>query len=220
MGDAHGKDGRPGAEAAPTIDALSEALERERARAREVEHRTKNTLQLVSSLVLLLSRRSRDEETRRVLRSLHQRVSAVAAVHRRGPEAAEVEGFDLAGFVREQVTALARSAPEGVTVRLDLQPERVAERQAVALALIVNELTANALTHAAAPNRETVVTVGLDRQGEALVLSVEDNGPGLPAEAEERGFGLTMVRLLAQQLGAALALENAQPGLRALVTLA
>jgi len=216
MRDASGSDRRPPAESA---DALRAALERERARAREIDHRTKNTLQLVSSLVLLLSRRVREEETRQVLRSLHQRIGAIAAVHRGRADADQPEGFDLADFIRDQTRVLSRTAPETVTLQLDLEPARVAENQAVPLALIVNELTANALVHAAG-ERPARVTVTLRQSAGGLRLSVEDDGPGLAPDAEQNGFGLTMVRLMVQQLGATLALEGAQPGLRAVVTLA
>jgi signal transduction histidine kinase len=60
--------------------------------------------------------------------------------------------------------------------------------------------------------------VRLTRAGDGCRLSVGDTGPGLPPGAETAGFGLTIVRLMAQQLRAELAFEAAQPGLRVLVT--
>lgn len=217
MGDPSG-DGRPEpAEAPLTREALEDALARERARSREIDHRAKNSLQLVSSLLLLVSRRAREEETRRTLRSLHQRIGAIAAVHRGFLDSERPDRFDLAAFLREQMTGLARTAPDGVALRLDLEAVEAPSASAVPLALIANELATNALAYG---GPAATVTVALRKAGAGLALSVEDDGPGLPAAAAEAGFGLTMVRLLAQQLNAKLSLEDAQPGLRAVVTAA
>lgn len=194
-------------------------LARERARTREVDHRAKNSLQLVTSLLLLQSRRSVHEETRRVLTAMHQRVSALAAVHRDFMDAPHPDRFDLTRFVREQVAALAQQREAG-TVRLELEPVEVDAAAAPALALILNELTVNALAHAAADGREPRVTLGLQKANGGFKLSVEDDGPGLSPASAGAGFGLTMVRLLAQQLNARFTLEDAQPGLRAVVTTA
>ena len=205
------------AEASASPEALEAALIRERARAREIDHRAKNTLQLVSSLVLLMSRRAREEETRRTLSSLHQRIGALAAVHRGFLESAAPDRFDFTSVLREQMTGLGRTAPEGVTLRLDLETVEIPSASAAPLALIANELATNALAFA---GPAATVTVSLSKVGGGCRLLVEDDGPGLAADAAKAGFGLTMVRLLVQQLGAALSLESAQPGLRAVVTAA
>src|SRR5437899_377069 len=103
---------------------LEAELARERARTREVDHRAKNSLQLVTSLLLLQSRRSGHEETQRVLKAMHQRVSALAAVHRDFMDAPHPDRFDLTRFVREHVAALAQRG-DGCAVQLDLDPVEV-----------------------------------------------------------------------------------------------
>ena len=217
MGDPSGDGRLEPAEAPLTREALEAALAQALARAREIDHRAKNSLQLVSSLLLQLSRRAREEETRHTLRSLHQRIGAIAAVHRGFLDSERPDRFDLTAFLREQMTGLAGTAPEGVAVRLDLEAVEVPSASAAPLALIANELAANALAYA---GPAAIVTVAVRRAGAGFALSVEDDGPGLPQGAAEAGFGLTMVRLLAQQLNAKLSLEDAQPGLRAVVTAA
>lgn len=200
-----------------TVEALQAALEREREHAREVDHRAKNSLQLVSSLLLLLGRRSAAPETQRALKAMHQRVSAVAAVHREILDAPHPDRFNLTGFVRDHVSVLAR-AQDGAAAHLELDPVEVSAAQACPMALIVNELAQNALTHGAAPGRPAEVTVRLEAVGDGFRLTVQDQGPGLPSNAAEGGFGLFMTRLLAKQIGAEVAWEDAQPGLRAVVT--
>jgi len=201
-----------------TVEALQAALERERERAREVDHRAKNSLQLVSSLLLLLGRRSSQPETQRALKAMHQRVGAVAAVHREILDAQESDRFNLTAFVREHVSTLARAQGGGAVVHLDLAPVEVSAAQACPVALLVNELAQNALTHGAAPDRPAEVTVRLEPAGAGFALTLRDEGPGLPPNGGEGGFGLFMTRLLSQQLGADVAWTDAQPGQRVVVT--
>jgi two-component sensor histidine kinase len=198
----------------PEVAALRTALAAERARTREVEHRAKNSLQLVASLLQLQARRSPHEETRATLKSMQQRINAIAAVHRDFMDA-DSDRFDLTRFVREQAPALARSQGPDATIRLDLDQVEVAPAQAGPLALIVNELIVNALRHGRRDGEPPAAAVSLRKAGEGLALTVSDAGPG--RAAVEAGFGLTMVRLLVQQIAGAFELEDAQPGLRAVV---
>jgi two-component sensor histidine kinase len=209
---------------AQAVQSLEAALARERARTREVDHRAKNSLQIVSSLLLLLSRRSAEAETRQALKAMHQRVSAIAAVHREILDSDSPDSFDLARFVREHVAALAQARGEDAAVRLDLASVEVDAARACPIALIVNELTLNALTHGSPPGRPPLADVVLAPAGSGFALTVQDQGAGLPASAERGefggGFGLTMVKLLAQQISANVAFEDARPGLRVVVTAA
>ncbi|CAN7205774.1 sensor histidine kinase [Phenylobacterium sp. LjRoot219] len=202
---------------AQTIAALQAALEAERVRSREIDHRAKNSLQLVASLLLLQSKRSKEPETQRTLKAMHQRLGAVAAVHRDILTAERPEAFDFTQFVREHLTALTESH-EGAAVRLALDPVEVRAAHACPLALIVNELAMNALTHGAGGPSGTAVSLDLKSADGGFRLTVQDDGAGRPPEPAESGFGLTMVKLLAQQVGASFTLEPAQPGVRAVVT--
>jgi two-component sensor histidine kinase len=202
---------------AQAVQSLEAALARERARTREVDHRAKNSLQIVSSLLLLLSRRSAEAETRQALKAMHQRVSAIAAVHREILDSDSPDSFDLARFVREHVAALAQARGEDAAVRLDLASVEVDAARACPIALI-------ALTHGSPPGRPPLADVVLAPAGSGFALTVQDQGAGLPASAERGefggGFGLAMVKLLAQQISANVAFEDARPGLRVVVTAA
>jgi two-component sensor histidine kinase len=200
-----------------SVEALQAALEAERARAREIDHRAKNSLQLVASLLLLLSRRSAEAETRKGLAAMYQRISAIAAVHRNLLDSERPDRCDLTQLIREHVEALAKTHGEGAQVRLELEPVEVAAAAASPLALIVNELTLNALTHTRAGGHAPTVTVRLCKRGAGFAVEVQDDGPG-PAAVKDGGFGLHVVKLLSQQLSAAFELKDAQPGLRAVVT--
>lgn len=205
------------AAAAVSRAALEAELERERERAREIDHRARNSLQLAGSLLLLVGHRSASPETQETLKSLHRRIGAIGAVHRSFMDNPKPNRFDLTRHLHEQMASLGRTAPEGGELRLDLEAVEVPASAAVPLALIANELVGNALAHAGPAPK---VTVNLKALGEGLRLSIDDGGPGLEADSEGSGFGLTIVRLMCQQLRAELSFEEAQPGLRVVVTMA
>lgn len=200
-----------------TVEALQAELERERERTREIDHRAKNSLQIVSSLLLLMSRRSAQPETQRALKAMHQRISAIAAVHRELLAAPRPDCFELSAFIREHAASLARSQSEGASVQLDLESVEIPASQAGPVALIVNELVLNALAHGTAPGVQPLARISLRKAGEGFVLTVQDDGPGLPDTAPTTGFGLTIAKLLSQQIGARLELQDAGPGVRAVV---
>jgi PAS domain S-box-containing protein len=201
--------------------ALDLALQQKSALLHEVDHRVKNNLQLISSLLLLQSRRVQDETARAVLRGMLERVSAVATVHRRLFQSEDMERFDVSEFVRDLTGDLVAAGrrPE-VRIRLDLERAEVAASQAAPAALIINELIGNALKHAFPEERSGIVDVGIRRRGAGFELSIADDGVGLPAPEDTiRGFGLTIAHLLCKQLRAELSFEATQPGVRALVRL-
>ena len=199
---------------------LELALEQKTSLLHEVDHRVKNNLQLISSLLLLQTRRTADEGTRRALRSMLERVGAIATVHRRLFQGGDVQRFDVSDFLRDLANDLAASARrDDLQLRLDLEAVAIPATQAAPLALVANELISNALRHAYPEGQAGVITIRCHRRDGEFDLEVADSGVGLPPPAERNGFGLTIAQLLAQQLKARLSLEDAQPGVRAVVTL-
>jgi two-component sensor histidine kinase len=201
------------------VDSAEFALEQQAARHREVEHRVKNTLQLISSIVLLQGRRAQDESARQALKAVQQRVAAVSVAHRHVGWAAEAEQVEVAALVREIVSDLAGSAGrEGVAIDLDLEPVIIDGRSGAPVALLVSETVGNALRHAFPDGRAGRIRVTLRRLGESFELAVTDDGVGRTEGLPPSGFGLSVVQLMAQQLRGKLVIDTAQPGLRLVVT--
>lgn len=199
----------------PNTDSQAHALEREAERAREVEHRVKNTLQLISSIVLLQGRRTADDGARQALKAVQQRVAAVSVAHRHVSWVDDAEQVEVAALVREIVGDLAGSAGrEGVDIDLELDAVTVSGRQAPAVALLVSEMVCNALAHAFPEGRDGRIHVGVRRTATGFDLTVADNGVGMTPGAPKTGFGLTVVQLMTQQLRGRLETDAAQPGLR------
>jgi len=202
----------------PDGRALEAALAEKSALLHEVGHRVKNNLQLVASLILLQSRRTAEDGARAALKTVLERVNAVASVNRRLFQG-DPQQFEVAGFIRDLTADLAAAAGrDDLKIALDLDPVDIPAASAAAFALVFNELLGNALKHAFPAGRAGRVDVRLrlaDR-GETLALTVADDGVGMGSQAP--AFGLTIVKLLCQQLHAEIEIADAQPGVRTTVT--
>jgi two-component sensor histidine kinase len=206
--------------AEPDENDPSLALERQAARHREIEHRVKNTLQLISSIVLLQGRRAQDDSARQALKAIQQRVAAVSVAHRHVVWDAESEQVELAALVREIAGDLAGSAGrDGVSIDLDLETVKIPGRQGAPVALLVCEMLSNALRHAYPLGREGRVRVSVRRTLDGVELTVSDQGVGMDPEARATGFGMTVAQLMAQQMRARLQVDAEPPGLRLSVVL-
>ena len=197
--------------------ALEEAVAQKNALLHEVDHRVKNNLQLIASLILLQSRRTADEPSRQALKAVLERVTAVATVHRRLFQDDPLR-FDVADFVRDLIGDLAAAAGrDDLEIRLELDEVALPAASAAAFALVINELLGNALKHAFPAGRAGRIAVSLANRGATCVLTVADDGAGMGGRPP--AFGSTIVRLLCQQLHAELDIADAQPGVRATVTI-
>jgi len=166
---------------------------------REVQHRVKNNLQLVTSMMRASARASRSEETKRVLDDLSRRVTVVASVYQLLMTGA-MDRISIRSFLGELCSKLEMAA-RSVRIRTDLVDRVIGIDEAIALGLIVNELVTNSLQHAF-PDGGGAVRVSLKPTAEVewMRLTVADDGRGT-AEAGEPGFGTRMINLLAAQLG-------------------
>ena len=198
---------------------LQAALDQKTALLHEVDHRVKNNLQVVSSLVLLQARRTQDPGAQRVLSGVAERVSALATVHRLLYPVGDVSRFDLADLASNLCAELLAVDADRIACRLEVDHVAVPAAKAASLALLLNELVTNAVKHAFPDGRKGRITVRAARRRGELDLVVEDDGIGLLPPPDERGFGRTLVEMLGRQLKAKVAWDGAPPGTRVTVTL-
>jgi len=166
----------------------------------EVRHRTANVFQLLTTLGRLRAQRSDDAEARRQVEWLHDATSALGVLHHR---LLTPGGDDFAGFLVEMAPQWRRRAgPRPVAIELHTEPVVLAEQAASAVAVVVQELVANALAHAFPDGRAGVVRIELKRLGAGRArLSVADDGVGYdPAAADPRRLGLWLIGGLADQV--------------------
>lgn len=187
----------------------------------EVNHRVANSLQLVSAFVSLQSAAMRDSAAREALEDTQRRISAIGAVHRKLYTSNDVEGVEMGDYLRALVDELGEtwsteSAPR--TITLAAEPLRLPTDRAVSVGVIVNELVSNACKYAYAPSVTGEIRVALRREGDdGFVLSVEDDGCGMPQDVKPRGTGLgkKLIRAMAQSLQSVVEYDSAGAGVRA-----
>jgi PAS domain S-box-containing protein len=182
---------------------------------KEMNHRVKNSLMLVSGMLSMQVRASSDDEVKRVLSDAETRVATIAKVHDHLWRQPETESVDLAKFLQELCDRLAL-ASEQHTLLVNCEPCVLDTDRAIQLALLVNELVTNAFKHAY-PNGGGKVTVSLVNCGEHLEMAVLDEGIGLPEDLDVQGtsgksLGMKLIFRLASQLRGQLRLANCRPG--------
>ena len=174
--------------------------------AREIDHRVKNSLAIVGSLLSMQRSASKSEETREALTEAVNRVVAVSRVHERLHKSQQVGIIAFAEYLEKLCNDIASSlGGAGVTLRFAAVPIELLAEQAMSLALVANELVTNAFKHGCAAGAKSIV-VSLSRQADTLLLIVADDGAGLPSaqDAKSAGLGFKVIKTLSKQLGAVL----------------
>lgn len=176
---------------------------------KEVHHRVKNNLQVISSLLRLEAARSKQPATRETLRDMQGRIRSMALLHETIYRSANIARVDLAVYLTNLSTQLFRSLvthPGLIRLKLNLASASVDIDQAIPCGLLLNELLTNALKHGFPDGRAGEVRVEFQPVGGAgeLRLRVSDSGIGLPpdfAEKRQGSLGLQLVSDLSRQLG-------------------
>jgi len=186
---------------------LRESLAEKELLLREIHHRVKNNLQVISSLVSLQADALADPALRDVFGEVRDRVRSMALIHEKLYESGGLAKLNFADYVASLMQSIWSAhgvVGARVKLHLEVEPVAVAVATAVPCGLILNELASNALKHAF-PSDGGEVTVGLSREPATgrLRLWVRDNGVGLPADLDwrhARSLGLRLVQMLARQL--------------------
>ena len=199
-------------------EAMQASLREKEVLLREVHHRVKNNLQIVSSLLNLQSRHLTDPAMLKVFADTRDRVRAMAAVHERLYESGNFAKIDFAAHLESLARMLMRAhSPAGAAIRpvLRLDPLTVDLNTAVPLSLIANELLTNALKYAFGERRGGMLTISLKAGGPHHELCIDDDGPGFSAginPATSRTLGLRLVRDLSRQIRGELEIDSTTSG--------
>ena len=173
---------------------------------KEIHHRVKNNMQIISSLLSLQLRQMKDTPSREAIRESQNRVMSIALVHEKlyqSKSLAEIEYHDYLKKIAENLLQ-SYGIPPG-KIRIEILGENVVLPigRAIPISLMINEILSNSLKYAFPGDRKGVITVDFHREGEREVLIVRDNGIGLPAGIEighTETLGLQLVNSLAGQV--------------------
>jgi PAS domain S-box-containing protein len=192
-----------------TQKALADALAAKELLLKEVHHRVKNNLQIISSLLAMQAESLAGPGAVKALRESQERVQCMALIHERLNGDDQPDRLDFAGYVETLARDLFYSYGADsslVQLRFELEPVWLGLRQAIPCGLILNELLTNAFKYAFPGGRAGEIVVSLRcEEGELIKLGVRDDGVGLPEGWEYRtskSLGLRIVDILSRQLDA------------------
>ncbi len=187
---------------------------------KEIHHRVKNNLQVISGLLYLQARRTRDQKLVEVLNESSNRVKSVALIHQRLQQSKDTVSVELGEYIRDLTTVLLHShGRESAPIRLDLDLEKnvvIGIDTAVPCGLIVNELVSNSLKHGFPDGRGGRISISLHTdESDSITLAISDNGVGLPEGLDIHKadtLGLQLAMSLSGQLGASMEASSSQDG--------
>ena len=187
---------------------LAEALSENRNLMRELQHRVKNNIQLMISLLTMSAMNGDSDDVRRFVAAAKERFRALATTQDLIYEAqaeAEISARELFGRLAR---AIEESTDHGVVIEADIDDVSLPQENAHCLALIANELITNSVKHGT-DGKAATVRLELVRSGGQVSLVVRDGGRGYPPlDALPRTSGLALIRGLCRQIGASLELGN------------
>ncbi|MCE9531672.1 MAG: PAS domain S-box protein [Planctomycetes bacterium] len=199
-----------------TEERMLASLEEKQVLLREIHHRVKNNLQVISSLLDLQSQYSKDPATVEMFRESQNRVRSMALVHERLYQSETLANIDFANYLGDLVGYLSstyRVDTGMIHFELDLEPVHLSIDSAVPCGLLVNELVSNCLKYAFPNQREGNVWLSLVQTGDDVILTVQDDGVGLAEEITLRNsktFGLRLVAALTEQLHGVVKIDRTQ----------
>ncbi len=182
---------------------------------KEIHHRVKNNLHVISSLLSLQSSYLQDEKAREMLQNSMDRVKVMANIHTMLYQSEDLARVDFGGFIRDLAGRLQQSygiAGSPVEIHVDVADVSLTIEASIPCGLILNELVANALKHAfpeGRGGRGGEVHISMTKAGDEFVLTVRDNGIGFPAAMDfqnTKSLGLELVNLLVGQMNGTIAL--------------
>ncbi|MDN7023884.1 PAS domain S-box protein [Methanoculleus sp. FWC-SCC1] len=197
-------------------EQLERSLREKEILLKEVHHRVKNNMQVISSLMSLQAYATGDDEIVDALRESEMRVKSMALVHETLYQSADFARIYAAEYVRMLVGELVASytLSADIDLQVDVEDLSLELDAAIPCGLIINELVSNALKHAFRGRKKGTLEVGMHRIVDGrIVLSVRDDGVGLPEDLDplaprSESLGLELVTILSRQLGGTLTCER------------
>jgi PAS domain S-box-containing protein len=188
------------------LEQIKTSLHEKEVLLKEIHHRVKNNMQVITSLLSLQSKTIRDEHALSIFQDSQNRVKSMALIHETLYQSKDLSRIDFAEYLQKLVAHVSRSyriRPEAVRININVDDVSLPIDTAVPCGLIINELASNSLKYAFPADTRGEVNITFERADAHYVLRVSDTGVGLPADFDpERGksLGMKLVRMLTDQL--------------------
>jgi PAS domain S-box-containing protein len=188
-----------------TEEQIKESLKEKEVLLKEVHHRVKNNMQIISSLLNLQSRHIKDEQASRIFKSSQNRVKSMSLIHERLYQSKDLAKIDFAEYTRSLTGHLFSSYgidPRNINYQVNIKNVLMDISSAIPCGLIINELVSNSLKHAFPDGKKGEIRIDMHASNtNEIVLIVSDNGIGIPEEVglkKPKTLGLHLVTILAE----------------------
>ena len=190
---------------------------------KEIHHRVKNNLQIVSSLLRLQSRSITDNQTKEILQEGQNRVQSMALIHQNLYKTDDLTGLEFKDYLEklcENLLSTYKLTTSEVQLDLDIQPINLDVSTLIPLGLIINEIFTNSLKYAFDKSGKKTLGVSLHEKEDELELIIKDNGVGATQDLIDYlnkpnagrnshwGFGTRLIKTFAQKLNADIEADN------------
>jgi PAS domain S-box-containing protein len=195
-------------------DEIKASLKERETLLKEIHHRVKNNMQVVSSLLSLQAAQATEPETIEILDESQRQIRSMALIHEKLYRSDSLAEIDFGDYVKSLVDDLLQmyNVPGGaITIAVDIENVQLGVDTAIPCGLIINELVSNSLKYAFPDGRTGDVTVALQRANGVHTLTVADDGVGFPADLDFRAtdsLGMQLVTALVNQLEGTITLDR------------
>lgn len=184
---------------------------------KEIHHRVKNNLMVISSLLNLQSRYIKDEKSKEIFKESQNRAQSMALIHERLYRSTDMKSIDFADYIRSLTRDLFNTystQEDRIDLKMDVEDVEVDIDNAVPLGLIINEIVTNSLKYAFPDENAGTISISFHKQKDQYLLEVSDDGIGIPEEFEVEksdSLGMMLINSLTYQIGGELEMERS-PG--------
>lgn len=195
---------------------IQESLKEKEVLLKEIHHRVKNNLQVISSILNLQSSFVSDENTLGILQESRNRIRSMAIIHENLYRTEDFSSIKFDNYLKNLTSNLIASYSVNKKIELDAEMDEVdlVLDQAIPCGLLTNELISNSLKYAwGEEGTEGIISIRLSQKGSLVVLEIGDNGIGLPGDFDQMQsdtLGLQLVATLSEQLDATLEVDNSK----------
>lgn len=174
---------------------------------REIHHRVKNNLQVISSLLSMQGRFTNDPNIESAIREGKDRVKSMSLIHQNLYQKDNLKGVDIQEYFTKLFNSLFSSyniKPDKINLTLNIAPISLDVDSIVPIGLVVNELVSNSLKHAFPDDREGNISVSLTEDTDQIILIVQDDGIGIKTDslADNESIGYTLLETFKNKLNA------------------
>ncbi|HFA50061.1 MAG TPA: tetratricopeptide repeat protein [Bacteroidetes bacterium] len=189
-------------------ETIENALREKEVLLKEIHHRVKNNLQVISSLLNLQSRSIIDEQAKAAIKEGQNRVKSMGLIHQSLYQTDIANGMEIGDYIGQLGKSLFDSyniKEDKIKFAINAAPLRLDVDTLIPIGLILNELLSNALKHAFPDGREGEIKVNFEKKENALLLQVKDNGVGMSItnpDKNKNSFGMQLIKAFSKKLNA------------------